>query len=86
MPFWIAELRCSHATATKIAGLHHLQLDQVRDAVVCQSGLPARRHVDPVRGLRFLIDVVIGGMPVLVVVYPTKRVDVYNLASAYPLQ
>lgn len=37
--FWVTRLRWSAATAAKLAGKHHLDLDDVRAEVECRRGL-----------------------------------------------
>jgi len=44
---WIAVLYISQATATKIAGKHDMTVVEVRDALVCVSGLPFRWDDSP---------------------------------------
>ncbi len=83
-PFWVARLHSSERTAQKISGKHGLRVCDVRDAVVCQTGLGARPHRHPQRGLRLYVDVVIDGWAVLVVVKPHEyQADEYYLVSAY---
>lgn len=84
---WIARLSISTRTAHKIAQLHGLTPDEVRDAVQCRSGLLATRKVDPVRGERFYVETWIRGRRVLVALYPRLHGlgDSWNLGSAYPI-
>jgi hypothetical protein len=76
----------SEATRTKLSALHRLNADEVRDAVVCVSGLPYAWDDDPERGRRALVGVRIRDDPVIVVLYPVTDPfgDVYALGSAYP--
>jgi hypothetical protein len=84
-PLWVAKLLISEAVAKKIDSLHHLVLDQVRDAVVCVEGLSYTWDVDAARGRRALVEVTIGSRRVLVVLYPVDDPmgDVFALGSAY---
>lgn len=82
---WVAVLHISTRTAEKIASRHHLTRDEVRDAVVCVSGLTFAWHSHPDRGDRIIISVEIRGRPALVVLYPTNDAagDAWSLGSAY---
>lgn len=80
---WVAQLLISDATAAKIRGRHHLDPHDVNDAVVCREGLEYEWNDDPERGLRAIVETVIGSKPVWVVLYPAGD-DVYHLGSAYP--
>jgi hypothetical protein len=83
---WVARLIISDATRTKLSSRHRLNADEVRDAIVCVSGLAYGWDDDPERGRRALVAVHIRGCPVLVVLYPVTDPsgDVYALGSAYP--
>jgi hypothetical protein len=82
---WVAVLNISWRTAEKISQLHQLTCDEVRDAVVCRSGLPYVWDIDPDRGARAIVKIQIRGRPALIVLYPTddSSGDVWNLGSAY---
>ena len=56
---WIAVLMITERTAQKIIQRHGIAEHEVRDAVVCVSGLVGLWDDDPERGLRALVDVVI---------------------------
>jgi hypothetical protein len=83
---WVARLIVSQATRAKLSSRHHLDSDEVRDAIVCVAGLPYRWDDDPERGRRALVETDIRGIPVIVVLYPVldPSGDVYALGSAYP--
>jgi hypothetical protein len=85
-PLWVARLIVSQKTAEKLAGRHRLNWQDVRDSVVCVSGLRYAWDRDPERGRRALVEVEIRGMLCLVVLYPVddSSGDVYALGSAYP--
>jgi hypothetical protein len=85
---WVAELLISERTAAKIRGLHHLQPEDVRDAVVCVEGLEYVWDDDGERGRRAIVRAKIGRRLVDIVLYPVvdhPMGDVYHLGSAYPL-
>jgi hypothetical protein len=85
---WVAELRISRRTAQKISDLHHVDAADVRNAVVCVSGLQFVWQRHPERGLRALVQAPIGGYKSLVVLYPVTEHplgDVYRLGTAYRL-
>lgn len=65
---------------------HHLNADDVLDAVVCVEGLPYVWDDDPERGRRALVGIQIGRETVVVVLYPVAdhSGDIYALGSAYP--
>jgi hypothetical protein len=84
---WVAELLISDRTAAKIRELHHIEPQEVLDAVVCVEKLRFIWHTHPVRGLRAIVQTVIRGVGVEVVLYPVPNHpmgDVYHLGSAYP--
>jgi hypothetical protein len=86
---WVAELLISERTAAKIRGLHRVQPEDVRDAVVCVERLPYVWDEDEQRGRRAIIRVTIGGRVMDIVLYPVVNHpmgDVYHLGSAYPLE
>lgn len=87
MSIWVAKLNISGRTAHKIAGVHGLQPDEVREAVEQVHGLPYAWHDHPERGRRAIIRVKLRGRSHLIVLYPaTDPVgDVWNLGSAYPI-
>ena len=80
---WVAVPNISARTAEKIASRHQMTSDEVRDAVVCVSGLTFAWDMHPERGERVIISVQVRGRPALVVLYPTAGEDVWNLGSAY---
>jgi hypothetical protein len=85
---WVAELLISERTAAKIHDLHHLQPDDVRNAIVCVERLQYIWHEDEQRGRRAIVRTTIGELSVDVVLYPVVNHpmgDVYHLGSAYPL-
>lgn len=84
---WVAQLEISQETARKISSRHHLAVDDVRQAIVCVSGLAFTWHHDTERGWRAIIETTIGGSRVLVVLYPADHPlgDAWHLGSAYPL-
>ena len=53
---WVAELSISRRTAQKIAQVHGITEEELRDAVECVRGLYGRWDDDPERGRRALID------------------------------
>lgn len=85
-PLWVARLIISQATRTKLSSKHHLNADDVLDAVVCVEGLPYVWDDDPERGRRALVGIQIGRETVVVVLYPVAdhSGDIYALGSAYP--
>lgn len=82
---WVAQLLVSDATARKLAARHGLWVADVRDAVVCVSGLPFAWHDHPERGLRAIVQVKIRGKVTYVVLYPAGDPlgGVWHLGSAY---
>lgn len=85
MAIWVAELSISPATRTKLASIHHLDAEDVRDAVQCVAGLPFRWDDDPDRGRRAIVETRIGATTVQVVLYPAGD-DSWRLGSAYPIR
>jgi hypothetical protein len=85
-PLWVARLIVSQKTAEKLAGRHGLNWQEVRDAVVCVSGLQYSWNHHSERGRRALVEVEVRNIPCLVVLYPVEDSsgDVYALGSAYP--
>jgi len=85
---WVADLRVSRATATKIRDEHGLTEQEVKAAVVAVAGLRFTWHDHPQRGRRAIVETAIGRRRVLVVLYP-RPTDAYgdswNLGSAYPV-
>jgi hypothetical protein len=85
-PIWVADLRISRRTATKIAVRHGVHATEIRDAVQCVAGLPFvwDDHIE--RGRRVIVRVRIRDRWFLVVLYPATHPlgDVWNLGSAYP--
>lgn len=86
MSLWIAELVISDRTAEKIRRKHHLEPDDVRDALVGVTGLryviagqPEPSHP--------IVEFTLKGQRVLAVIYPRTSAmgDAWNLASAYPV-
>lgn len=84
---WVATLRISERVAEKIVDQHGITPQQVRDAVVQVEGLEGSWDHHPERGLRAIIEVVIGEDNVLVVLYPAEDlgVTVWRLGSAYSI-
>jgi hypothetical protein len=84
---WVADLLISEATATKIRAAHSLEPADVRDEVVCRSGLHYVWDDDPERGLRAIVQIRMNGVDVYVVLYDAHHPlgDVYHLGSAYPV-
>jgi hypothetical protein len=82
---WVAELLISDRTEAKIIQRHGITPDEVKDAVVCVSGLDYAKSHHPERGWRFMVKPVIRGRRVLVVLYDAEDPlgDVYHLGSAY---
>lgn len=82
---WVARLIISDAIRTKLSSVHHLNADEVHDAIVCVTGLSYGWDDDPERGRRALVEVPIRGDQVIVVLYPVVDPlgDVYALGSAY---
>lgn len=80
----MAVLHISPRTAQKIINVHHVHPDEVRDAVVCRSGLNARSDWDEDRGLRWFVEANIRGQRWQVVLYPADEYDpdVFALAAA----
>ena len=78
-------LNISWRTAEKITQAHGLTCDEVREAVVCVSGLTFSWHVHPERGERAIVSVQLRGRSALIVLYPVddELGDVWNLGSAY---
>lgn len=82
---WVAELIVSPATRTKLAALHRLDADDVRQELVAVQGLRYKWRDDPPRGDRVYVEISIGDDRVLAVLYPVDHPmgDVYVLGSAY---
>lgn len=82
---WVAILHISDRTAQKIIQSHHIWPDDVRGAIVCQSGLRYVWHADPQRGRRALVEILLHGRKVLVVLYPAidPLGHAWHLGSAY---
>lgn len=84
-PIWVAKLLISDATAAKIRSRHGVDPQEVRDAVVCRTGLRFGWHDHRDRGRRAIVETEIRERPALVVLYPAGD-DVYHLGSAYFLR
>jgi len=82
---WVAVLHISDRTAQKIINLHNIHPNEVRDALVCQSGLNAWTDWDENRGLRCIVEVYIRGQKGQAVIYPADDYDpdVFALGSCY---
>lgn len=80
---WIAVLLISEPTAAKIREVHGVDVNELRDQLVAQVGLPYKWDDDPERGRRALVETSVGRKSVLAVLYPVGD-DVYRLGSAYP--
>lgn len=85
-PLWVAKLIISQKKGAKLAGRHGVDWQEVRDAIVCVTGLLYVWDDNPERGRRALVDVEIRGIRCVVVLYPVDDPDgdVYALGSAYP--
>ncbi len=85
MRIWVARLRISQRVAQKIINLHHIEPQEVRDAVECVAGLDFSEDLDPERGWRAIIRATIRGDEALVVLYPADDPmgDVWSLGSVY---
>ena len=83
---WVAKLLISPATRAKLASKHHLDADDVLDAILCVEGLWGYWDDDPDRGLRAIVETTIHGVAVIAVLYPVDDPigDAYALGSAYP--
>lgn len=81
---WITELLISDRTAKKIAGKHHLEISDVRAAILCGRPLVGRWSHDEQGRRRVLLRIHISGRLCMVVNYPAGD-DVWHLASAYVL-
>lgn len=84
---WVAQLWCSPSTAAKLRSVHRLDPDEVRDEVVCRTGLTYVWDHHETRGWRALVQVQLRGRRVLVVLYlePGQWSDSFNLGSAYEI-
>ncbi|MFF7130785.1 hypothetical protein ACFZBZ_00425 [Streptomyces sp. NPDC008196] len=84
---WVAELIISDKTEEKIVSRHQITADEVRDAIVCVTGLPFRWDDDPDRGRRAVMRVEVRNVTYLMVLYPVDDPmgDVWSLGSAYPI-
>ncbi len=82
---WVATLRISQRVAEKIINEHHIEPQEVRDAVECVVGLAVSEDLDPERGWRVIVQVRIRGNEALVVLYPADDPigDVWSLGSVY---
>lgn len=82
---WVATLLISDRTAEKLRAKHHLEPDEVRDAVVGVRGLRFTWHTHPERGTRAIVETEVDGDRVLVVLYPSASPlgDGWHLGSAY---
>jgi hypothetical protein len=78
-------LHISPRTAQKIINRHNIHPDEVRDAVVCRSGLNAWTDWHEERGLRWFVEVSIRNRTWVVVLYPADEYDsdVFALGSCY---
>ncbi len=85
MRIWVATLRISQRVAEKIINEHHIEPQEVRDAVECVVGLAVSEDLDPERGWRVIVQVRIRGNEALVVLYPADDSigDVWSLGSVY---
>lgn len=83
---WVARLIVSDATARKLAAKHGLDWREVRDAIVCTPRLRYVWHHHPERGRRALVEIVVGGIRCVAVLYPLEddNGDAFALGSAYP--
>lgn len=81
----MARLRISRQVAGKINSLHHIEPQEVRDAVECVAGLDVSEDLDPERGWRVIAKVRIRDDEALVVLYPADDPigDVWRLGSVY---
>jgi hypothetical protein len=82
---WVARLRISRRVAAKINQLHHIEPQEVRDAVECVAGLDVSENLDPERGWRVIVRTTIRENEALVVLYPAEDPmgDVWRLGSVY---
>lgn len=85
MPLWVSVLNISDRTAEKVTSVHHIEVGELRDAIVCVSGLSYTWDDDSERGTRALVQVTIRGREALVALYPGEDAfgDCYNLGSVY---
>jgi hypothetical protein len=82
---WVARLRISERVAQKISDLHHIEPQEVRDAVECVAGLDVSEDLDPERGWRAIVRTRIRDKDALIVLYPADDPmgDVWRLGSVY---
>ena len=82
---WVARLRISRQVAEKINNLHHIEPQEIRDAVECVAGLHFSEDLDPERGRRVIVKTRIRNEDALVVLYSADDLsgDVWRLGSAY---
>ena len=82
---WIADLLVSDATRQKLIRVHRLDPDEVRERLVCRTGLRYTWHDHPERGRRALVETFVGGARVLAVLYPAGDLEeeTWHLGSAY---
>ena len=82
---WVAVLHISDRTADKIINRHHVHPDEVREVLICKSGLNAWTDWDEDRGLRWIVEVSIRGSNWEAVLYPADDYDpdVFALGSCY---
>jgi hypothetical protein len=82
---WVANLIISPAIAAKLASLHSLDAEEIRDAIQCVKGLRYAWNDHPERGRRAYVEVMIGERRVQAVLYPVIDPfgDTYALGSAY---
>ena len=81
---WVARLKISPRTAEKIQQAHHLEPNDVRDEVQCVEGLTfAWNYSETQGGWRAIVEVRHRRGLMLVVLFPTREEDIWNLGSAY---
>lgn len=81
---WVARLKISLRTAEKIRQKHRIEPDEVWDEVECVDGLTfVWDYSEDQGGWRAIVEVHLPRGTMLVVLFPTREEDVWNLGSAY---
>jgi len=82
---WVAELIISPAVRAKVSASHHVDADDVRQAIVAVQGLRYKWRTDLPRGPRVYVELSVLGDRLLAVLYPVNHPmgDIYALGSVY---
>ena len=83
---WVEELLISPRISEKVAGKHHLDPEAVRSQIERREGLTFSWDEHPTYGWRMLGYIEFLSVHVLVILYPTDDLYIWNLGSAYQVQ